>query len=283
MAKIKMDKIKNSKAIKPKRNYLVILMVLLTIAAASTGIFFGLSRLFQTETYYVLKTNVAPRTKITTGMLVAQTTSKGTAPKNALDITQVQSGKVFSKYALEQGDVLSRSNAGSPTDGFTDINDKWVVTSFNMKSGDAVDGRIQKGTFFDVIGIDGDGKARYVFTDVEAVQVDGAASSDDKQVSSAYQITVAMPRSEAARLHSAIAQYKSIKLVISPRDSKFAREASREEEADYGQIEDDKSYDAKNDKDHSDILKNDTKKKQKQVENMNPDKEKKDSDEKEDK
>lgn len=220
--KIAKSKIKNTTNIyKPKRNISLILLLGLAVIALSLGLFYGLSNVFKTTTYYVLRNDVAAKTQITTNMLAGQTTSAGTQPKNALNIQQVQSGKLYSKYALEKGDVISKSNVGAQQQEATGIPDDWIVTSFTAKATDSVDGRIQRGTYFDIIGIDDNGNARYLFTDVLDLDATSTVSGTKNDASASYQYTVGMPQKDAPLLLGAIKSYSQIKLVLSPKSISY--------------------------------------------------------------
>ena len=219
--KVRKANIKISK-VKPKKKNLTLIIALgLVIIAVTLTIFFGLSPLFKTQTYYVLRSDVGAKTQVTTGMLASQTTSAGTAPANAISIQDVQSHKLYTKYALEKGDVIARSNVGSLKNSTDGIPDSWVVTSFTSNSTDSVDGRIQRGSYFDIIGVDSNNQARYLFTDVLALDVSDTTSSSNGKSSGAYEYTVGMPAKDVALLHSALKKFGTIKLVMAPKSVSY--------------------------------------------------------------
>jgi hypothetical protein len=229
--KIKKAKVKSSTAIKPKKNITVIVILGLVAIAVAALIFLGLSSVFKTTTYYVLRSDVAAKTQITTNMLVGQQTSAGTQPKNALSIQQVQAGNMYAKYALEKGDVISRSNVGALKQSTAGIPDTWVVTSFQEKGSDSVDGRIERGTYFDIIGIKKSGDrttSRYLFTDVLALDVNSSVSGDAKDSAASYTYTVGMPQKNVALLHAALKEYDTIKLVLSPKSIDYEKRDTKD-------------------------------------------------------
>lgn len=79
--RIKNKEIKNSTIAKPKKNLSLILFLGIAIIMISAGICFGLSKLFATETYYVLSSDVPAKTQITKSLLTPQETAQGTAPQ----------------------------------------------------------------------------------------------------------------------------------------------------------------------------------------------------------
>lgn len=207
-----------------KRNITVIALLSIIAIVIALVLAYGFSTLLKTSTYYVLNTPVAAKTEITTGMLSAQTTSAGTQPSNALSIQQVQSGKLYAKYALQKGDVIARSNVGALNNNSDGIPDSWVTTSFSAPASDTINGRITRGTYFDIIGVSSNNKARYLFTDVLALQVDGGSSdATSKNDASSYQYTVGMPQASAPLLQAALKEYPTIKLVLSPKSVSYGK------------------------------------------------------------
>lgn len=192
----------------------------------------GINKIFQTDTYYVLDQDVSTRTQISSEMLTPITTSKGTSPKSAIGLSEVQTGNVFTKYPLKTGDILTESNVGALDDISVGVPDSWVVTTFSVNSNDAAGGRIQRGTYFDMMVTDG-GNTFYPFVNVLALDTTTdnvsttQASSDSNQTStnqsSTGEYTVGMPPKDAARLQSIIKKYKTdgIKLVLSPRQNEY--------------------------------------------------------------
>lgn len=222
--KIKKNKIKSSKlpANGKKKNLTILGGLGLGTVVVAGALFFGLSSMFQTSTYYELRTPVAANTQITPGMLQAQETSKDTQPANTISLAAVESGQVYAKYALDRGDVLLNSNAGTSKGVVSGVPDSWVTTTFNVADSDAASGSIQKGMYFDIIGISGNGRARYLFTDVLALNVQGGSTSTTKTSSgNASTYTVGMPAKDVALLHSALKTYPQIKLVVSPKSVSY--------------------------------------------------------------
>lgn len=201
------------------------LFVVVTLAAL---------KFFQTETYYVLNTDVPTRTQVTSEMLSPVTTSEGTAPKAAIGIGEVQSGEVYTQYPLVAGDILTASNVGSRSDISNGIPDSWVVTNLSVSADNAVGGRIQRGTYFDIMVTDANGSS-YPFVNVLAldttVDLSDASSSDAAETEEAHagqttQYVVGMSPQDAARLQHVIQQYGGnggIRLVLSPRQNEYAQ------------------------------------------------------------
>lgn len=224
-----------SKSIKKgfKNQYLLIgLIILISIALFifTASVF---AKLFQTETYYVLNQDVPTRTQVTPDMLSAVSTSEGTAPKAAIGIGEVQSGDVYTQYPLVAGDILTASNVGSQEDISVGIPDEWVVTNFSVSADDAVGGRIQRGTYFDIMVSDESGSF-YPFVNVLAldttVDLSNASSSEAADTEEAHsgqttQYVVGMSPQDAAKLQNIVQRYGSgkIKLVLSPRQNEYAQ------------------------------------------------------------
>lgn len=157
--RIKKSAIQNTNMIKKKKNFTAIAISGALIVAIAVGIFFSLSKLFATETYYVMNSDVPAKAQITPTMVIPQETGKGTAPANALSMEDIQRGTLFAKYPLFAGDVLANSNAGAVSNNFDGIPDDWVVVSFTASANNAVDGKIMRGDYFDIIGVTGDPSA----------------------------------------------------------------------------------------------------------------------------
>lgn len=157
--RVKKSAIQNTSMLKRKKNFTAIAISGVLIVAITLGIFFTLSKLFATETYYVMNSDIPAKTQITPTMVIAQETGKGTAPANALSMEDIQRGTLFAKYPLFAGDVIANSNAGTVTNNFDGIPDDWVVVSFTASANNAVDGKILRGDYFDIIGVTGDGSA----------------------------------------------------------------------------------------------------------------------------
>ena len=216
------------------------------IAVLLVGVFIGvlniLQNVYQTETYYVLNQDVPTRTQITMNMLVPVVTSFGTAPGGTPDMTQtqregersailsaVQSGRAYSQFPLVAGDVLSPSNVGALSDISVGVPDTWVVTSFAVDYNNAVQGRIQRGTYFDVM-MGSDAGAYYPFVNVLTLETatgsaqSSAGATNNSGMNAATSVyTVSMSPLNAGKLQW-LSQYGAgqMKLVLSPRQNEYA-------------------------------------------------------------
>ena len=134
--------------------------------------YIGLGHVFETETYYVLKADVPAKTLVTQEMVEAKEVSKGGAPNNSIRIDNIKKGEVYTSIPLLKGDVLSASNTGiNVNSDALGIPNSWSVTTFDINEGDASGGNIQKGDYFDIIGIDDKNEAKYLYTDVLALKL----------------------------------------------------------------------------------------------------------------
>lgn len=212
-------------SIKPKKNLSLSIGIGLLIAILSVAIFFGLKTAFETEDYYVLSQDISSKTQITETMLTKVTTSKGTAPQNAISIQQIRQGTIFSKIPLKSGDVISSSNTGLNVDTNNGIPDDWVITSFTIDPKLSVNGLIKKGDYFDILGVSVEEGSKYLFHNVLAlgVQVEGQMYKDATDAVTSGEVEegmityiVGMPAEDAAKLHYALAKYEIIKTVLAP-------------------------------------------------------------------
>lgn len=232
--KIRSGHVKTSTNIKPKKNITLIVVLGIVIIGIAAGIFYAASSILKTQTYWVLNQNVTAKTQITPSMLEAQKTANGTAPKNAIGISQVQQGTLYAKYPLYKGDVLSKSNAGADTDSIAGIPDSWVVTSFQVKGSDAVDGLIKRGSYFDLVGVgnssesSNDTSTTYEFVDLLALDVTTIGDSSSSSSDTTYSIKVGLPPAKAAKLQAGLAKFKSTKLFLAPADTKYKKRATVE-------------------------------------------------------
>lgn len=134
------------------------------IAAMATGVMaVGVTALIlgnaaDTGTYYVLTTNVAARTPITTDMLKPVTTSASGVPRTAYDPVYLQAHEVFAKYSLKANEMVTASNTGALEAISKDLPADFVVASLAAPAVDAVAGKIRRGDYVDVYAIN-DGKA----------------------------------------------------------------------------------------------------------------------------
>lgn len=206
------------------------------------GTFMFLRSIYETETYYVLNQDVPTRTAITMDMLTPVVTSHGTAPGGTPEMTQeekdaersailsaVQTGSAYSQFPLKSGDTLSPSNVGALSDISVGIPDDWVVTSFNVDYNSAVQGRIDRGTYFDIMVV-GDEGAYYPFVNVLALETatgegtSSAGSEDESGMNSTTSVyTVGMSPENAAKLQFLQKNVGGdMKLVLSPRQNEYA-------------------------------------------------------------
>lgn len=132
-----------------------IFWILAILAALGTAflLFQLASKMMNTSTYYVLNTQVPARTLITETMLAPVEVSAGSQPENALDVGDVQTGEVFSKYALASGDILTASNTGPYSVINAEVDGRYVVASFSAPVDRSVAGKISRGNKIDIIGV----------------------------------------------------------------------------------------------------------------------------------
>lgn len=221
------------------------------------GVFAVLNNLMKQETYYVLSHSMSARTQVTEGDLTAVTTSKGSAPQNSIPLAEVQQGIIYTKYPLNQNDVLESSAAG-PLDSLNEgIPDNWVITSFNVDAANAVSGILQRGDYFDMLVL-GDKKAtkddsgtaqsgtkatdidtgevagKYVFRNVMLLDTptssqqsggDSANGATAQTTSSTTDYVVGMSPRNAAILHSVLSKW-DVRLVVSPKQTQYANPAN---------------------------------------------------------
>lgn len=210
-----------------RKNLILVGGATLVVILLSAAIFLTLTSLFSTENYYVLNTNVKAKQQITSEMVVARETAKGTGPVNALSMESIQRGEVYSKYPLYSGDVIAQSNAGELSGQALGIPDDWVVTSFSTTSTDAVGGILGKGDYVDILGVDDIG-ARYIFNNLLILEVKFVNEEYDGKldgqtvVGEAMHYTVGMPADKAAYFHSALNDYTLVKVIKSPNIINYA-------------------------------------------------------------
>lgn len=232
--KVKKPKIKKTKPKKvslsqvdgKRKNLIVYAVGAIVTVAFALAIFVGLSATFSTESYYVLTQDVPAKTQITADIVVEQETAKGTAPSNALSMSEIQQGGLYARYPLYRGDVIASSNVGPASDTSLGIPDDWSVTSFNISSSDAVGGVLGRGEYVDIIGVNDDG-ARYIFNNVlvlDATFSSQELSNKDEQttvIDELVHYTVGMPAEDVAILHSALHDYDNIKVVKAPANVRY--------------------------------------------------------------
>jgi hypothetical protein len=221
------DKSKNNVQIKPKRNLLIVVSSAVGIVVFAGIVWFALSQLLATESYYVLNQDVGSKTQVSDSMLTKVETAKGTAPKNAITQAQVLEGNIYTKIPLSAGDILTPSNTGLNIDNSTGIPDGWSVTTFSIPTVSAVNGNITKGQYFDIIGVSDSGIAKYIASNILALDVDSGISQAEvtndstQSASDIMQITVGMPADKIALLHSALTKYPKIELALAPKSLSY--------------------------------------------------------------
>lgn len=213
-------------------------VIMLVVFFAAMSLF---SDLTKQDTYFVLNKDVPfAKTQITVSDLQEVSVREGTAPPTALNIAEVQSGDVYSKIPLNKGDILTASNTGPNLDISVGVPDSWVITNFSVSADDAVQGRIQRGYYFDMIvttTVTGDDThasstfSFYPFINMLALDTtvslnnasnSNAINTDAARAGQTKQYTVGLPRAEAARLHSIMEQYGgNVHLVLTPRQNDY--------------------------------------------------------------
>ena len=225
--RIKNKEIKNSTIAKPKKNLSLILFLGVLICLICGGIFFGLSKMFATDTYYVLNADVPAKTQITKALLMPQETAQGTAPKNAVNMDTVQKGNVYAKYPLYQGDVVSTSNAGSITNSYDGIPDNWVVTSVSISADKAVDGGLSKGDYFDIIRVS-DEQGKYLAIDALVLDVNASTATQSKETEKSNSgaslvYTIGLPQELAPAVHASLLSSDDVHFVRSPIAARYEK------------------------------------------------------------
>lgn len=208
---------------KPKKNLLATIGIVAALAILILLVFFGLRTALETESYYVLNTNVSARTRIEPEMLEEVVVSKNGSPKNAISLAQVEANPIYSKIPLEVGDTLTLSNTGLELDTSTGIPDDWVVTSINISADKAAGGQVARGDYFDLIGITDTG-AKYIAVNVLALDVNysesqSAGADGEVTFNEELQYLIGAPAPAAASILDALDgdTFKTIRAVLSPR------------------------------------------------------------------
>lgn len=209
-----------------KSNIFTIMLFTFVAIAVFVLTWLTFSAVFKTETYYMINTPVAARQEITPSMLTAQETSVGTAPQNAMSMEDVQRGGMYARYPLSPGDVLSRSNAGPLALTSDGIPDDWSITSFDVSSGSAIGGALMRGDFIDILGVDEEEGARYVFNNVLILEasysVEDADPEDESKGNVIIRYTVGMPAEDVAILHHSHALYGELLVTKAPSSVLYA-------------------------------------------------------------
>jgi hypothetical protein len=226
-----MPKLKATGSVGLRNNKVIFATIIGLMVIIFVGTFTLLKNIYQTETYYVLNTDIPTRTQVTSDMLSPIITSSGSGPKAALRISDIQAGYLFTKYPLLKGDILTASNVGGFEDISVGIPDTWVVTSFGVNADDAVGGRIKRGVYFDMM-IAGSNGAYYPFVNMLAldttVSLNNASSSSAADTQEAHsgqttQYVVGLPPEDAAKLQWLMkTQGSDVHLLLSPRQNEYA-------------------------------------------------------------
>lgn len=137
------------KAVFDSRKMWFIFAIIAGVIGAA-AIFFLLMTITATSTYYVLNRAVPARTLVTEDMLTPVTTSEGGEPRTALDLGEVLNQEVYTRYALEAGDILTASNAGELSPLTEGLPGTFVVASFKATPSVAAGGKIQRGDYIDL-------------------------------------------------------------------------------------------------------------------------------------
>lgn len=159
-------------------------LAILTALAVVGLVLWILSSVASTTTYYVLNQDVPARTQVTEDMLTPVVTATGGEPRNAIDINAIASKPLYTKYALNQGDTLNLSNSGALVPVREGIPENFVVASFTAPPEYAVAGRVERGSYIDIIARDDDsGSSKYVLQNVLVVEVnsDLAAAGGEEE------------------------------------------------------------------------------------------------------
>lgn len=238
---------RNTTASAKDTKLLWIVIVLLALLVAG-GTFAILNNITKQDTYYVLNTNLPSRTQITPQDLSPVSTSQNSAPQNAIGLSEVQQGTVYTKYPLQAGDVISASNAGSLDTINEGIPDNWVVTSFEPADNDPIVENLQRGDYFDIMATNmkkedqrpaGDNSSnlgqikvgQYVFRNVMVLDNPATTTANDNNDSangatsqtqnSTTSFVVGMSPQNAAML-TILTKNFDTKIVMSPRYNTYA-------------------------------------------------------------
>jgi hypothetical protein len=217
-----------------QNNKVILAIIGLALVFVFIGFLSFLKGFYQTETYYVLNdeygTSIPARTLVQPDMLSPMVIADGTAPPTAIGLSEIVDGYVYTKFALEAGDVLTASNAGAVDDIYLGVPDNWVITNFSVDADSAVGGRIHAGDYFDIL-VNTDGGSFYPFVNVLALDttVDlsgasnaGAAETDEAYAGQTSQYVVAMSPENAAKLQGLAKKHSAdIKLVMSPKQNEY--------------------------------------------------------------
>ena len=125
------------------------------VAGLLTGVIFFViaSQVTATTKYYVLNSDIPARTQITEAVVQEVVTSTGGQPPTSLSESDIISGQLYSKYALDFGDILTPSNVDfiEPID--TGLPDGFVTGTFSVPASMAAGGKIARGNYIDLITV----------------------------------------------------------------------------------------------------------------------------------
>lgn len=125
------------------------------IAGLLTGIVFFIiaSQVTATTKYYVLNSDIPARTQISENYVKEVVTSTGGQPPTAVSESDILSGQLYSKIALNAGDVLTPSNVGTLTPINEGLPDDFVTATFTAPASMAAGGKIARGNYIDIITV----------------------------------------------------------------------------------------------------------------------------------
>lgn len=211
----------------------IALMAILAVISIIAVIFlyFTLSSVLATETYYVLGQNVAAKQQITEDLVKPVKVSKGGAPINAIKLDRIKSGTVFTRTPLDAGDVLTNSNTGLNVDTSVGIPDNWGITSINISSNKAAGHIITRGSYMDLIGISEAG-SKYIATSVLVLDVNYSTArtttkakdqNATQNLNEELQYIIGAPQEIIPLITDATdsGRYKSLRAVLSPKSTNY--------------------------------------------------------------
>lgn len=153
------------------------------VAGLLTGIvfFFIASQVTATTKYYVLIDDVPARSQISEASVQEVITSTGGQPPTSVSESDIISGELYTKYALDAGDVLSPSNVGLLSPINTGLPADFVTATFTAPASMAAGGKVARGDYIDIITIATDpetGLASAGYTLQHALVVDATIDLD---------------------------------------------------------------------------------------------------------
>lgn len=228
----KNKEIKNSsvkRSMGKKKNLTAILIIGVLIVIIFGVLFFTLSKLFETEDYYVAAEQIPVNSKITKDKLVPISVPKGSAPPTALTTEKINEN-TFAQFTLEKSEVITTGNTGGKSDRHTGVPDEWVVTSITIPITSAANGIIVPGDYFDLVRVK-EGAAQYLLLDALVLDVattNGVITEEKdenvttKEAGASLVYTIAMPEKLAAQVMGAASDAKDGLLMFrSPLSAKY--------------------------------------------------------------